>query len=121
MSDVLRWNEWTPTITKIEALDAPALERGRRFLVHQPRLRPTIWTVTSLDAPASFTWEARLPGVVMLADHVVARQASGQTGVTLSFSFRGLLGPLVGRLNRKLVESYLATEAASLRRDVEGA
>jgi hypothetical protein len=119
LSDVLHWNRWTPTVTRIEALDAPELEPGRRFLVHQPKLRPAIWRVTRVDAGSSFSWESRAPGVVMLAGHSVESLPSGDTRLELRFSFGGLLGPIVGRLNRRIVESYIATEAASLCRSVE--
>lgn len=119
LADVLHWNQWTPTVTQVEALDHPELSPGNRFRVHQPKLRPAIWSVTCVEAPSSFTWESRSPGVVMIADHTVERVASGHTGLTLSFSFKGVLGPVVGRLYKNLVESYLATEATSLRRRVE--
>lgn len=119
LSDVLRWNQWTPTVTQVEALDRPELGLGNRYRVHQPKLRPATWSVTRLEAPLRFTWEARFPGVRMIADHSIERVSSGLAAVTLRFSFEGWLGPLVGRLNRKLVQSYLATEAACLRSAVE--
>jgi len=125
LADVVHWNLWTPTVTLVEALDGSEIGLGRRFRVHQPKLRPAVWSVTLLEAPLRFTWEARAPGVVMVADHEVEELESGHTGVTLRFSFGGVLGGLVGRLYRKLVRSYLATEAASLlhcaEQDVVGA
>ena len=119
LSDVVSWSQWTPTVTEVEALDGPDLKQGRRFRVHQPRLRPAIWSVTLMEAPSSFTWEARAPGVVMIAEHILERTASGRTGLTLTFSFQGVLGPLIGWSYRKLVQSYLDTEADSLRRHAE--
>ena len=118
LRDVLHWNTWTPTVTRVEALDGPDLAPGHRFRVEQPKLRPAIWSVTQVEA-SSFSWESRAPGVRMLAEHTLESTTSGRLALTLGFSFQGVLGGLVGRLNRKLVESYLATEAASLRRRVE--
>jgi len=39
LADVSSWAGWTPTVLKVEALDAPGLEVGHRFRVHQPELR----------------------------------------------------------------------------------
>lgn len=55
----------------------------------------------------------------MIAEHTLERLASGHTHLMLRFSFRGILAPLVGRLNRSFVNSYIATEAESLRRASE--
>ena len=120
LSDVLHWSSWTPTILQVEALDGDELALDRRFRVHQPRLRPTLWRVTSLEPPTRFTWEARAIGTRMTADHVLARTAAHETDLTLAFSFAGPLGGLVGRMTGRLVQSYLDTEAASLRRCCEG-
>src|SRR5215468_4254832 len=120
LSDVLHWNRWTPTILQVEALDGAEIAPGRRFRVLQPRLRPAIWRVTSVESPTRFTWEARAIGTRMTADHVLARSAPGETDLTLAFSFAGPLGGLVGRMTGRLVQSYLDTEAASLRRVSEG-
>jgi len=119
LSDVVHWNRWTPTILQVEALDGEGIAPGRRFRVQQPRLRPTIWRVTSVEPPTRFTWEARSIGTRMTADHVLARTAPGETDLTLAFVFAGPLGGLVGRLTGRLVQSYLDTEAASLRRCAE--
>jgi len=119
LSDVLHWSRWTPTILQVEALDGDEIAPGRRFRVHQPRLRPTLWRVTSVAPPNRFVWEARTLGTRMTADHVLARTAPGETELTLGFSFAGLLGGLVGRMTGRLVQSYLDTEAASLRCDAE--
>jgi len=116
LSDVVHWNRWTPTILQVEALDGEEIAPGRRFRVHQPRLRPTIWRVTSALPPTRFMWEARAIGTRMTADHVLARTAPEETHLTLAFSFAGVLGGLVGRMTGRLVQSYLDTEAASLRR-----
>ena len=119
LSDVLHWSAWTPTILRVEALDGDEIAVGRRFRVHQPRLRPTIWRVTSVEPPYRFVWAARAIGTRMTADHGLARTAAHETGLTLAFSFAGPLGGLVGRLTGRLVQSYLDTEAASLRRCIE--
>jgi hypothetical protein len=120
LADVVSWPRWTPTVTKVEPLDSPRIGMGARFEVHQPELRPAVWTVTRIEAPTRFLWESRMPGLAMVADHVLDPLPEGDSRLTLSFGFRGLLGAIVGPLFRRRVESYISTEAASLRRLFEG-
>jgi uncharacterized membrane protein len=120
LADVVNWPHWTPTVTKVEALDSPRIGMGARFEVHQPELRPAVWAVTRIEDPTRFLWESRMPGFVMVADHVLEPLPGGASRLTLSFAFQGLLGAIVGPLFRKRVESYIAKEAASLRGLFEG-
>jgi hypothetical protein len=115
LADVANWHRWTPTVLKVEALSSAELRVGNRFKIYQPRLRPAIWTVTAVEAPTRFAWESRVPGVVMIADHTLDAISDRTSRLTLRFAFRGLLGAIVGPMSRKLVESYMAQEAASLR------
>ena len=118
-SDVNLWYEWTPTVTRVEVLDTPKLKLGNRYKVFQPKLQPAVWTVNVLTSPSNFTWESRTPGMVMIADHIIKSVSANQTEVTLTFTFQGILGELIGRMYRTTVESYLATEAQSLKKRIE--
>lgn len=119
LSDVSHWNEWTPTITKVEVLDIPGLKLDNRYKVFQPKLQPAIWSVTVLEPPARFTWESRMPGMRMVAEHILKSTGANQNELTLSFSFHGAFGAIIGRLYRKTVQNYLETEAHSLKKRVE--
>lgn len=119
LSDVANWYNWTPTVAKVEVLDQPELKPGNRYKVYQPKLQPAVWTVTLLTLPSNFTWESRMPGMLMVADHILKPVNASQTEVTLTFAFQGWLGEIIGRLYRKTVESYIATEAQSLKKLVE--
>jgi len=119
LSDVSHWHEWTPTVTKVEVLDQPELILGNRYKVYQPKLQPAVWTVTLLTPPSNFTWESRMPGMLMVADHILKPVNANQTELTLTFDFQGWLGEIIGRLYRNTVESYIATEAQSLKKQVE--
>lgn len=119
LSNVTQWPLWTPTVTEVTALEGPELRVGSRFRVTQPKLRPATWTVTSAVSNSGFVWESSALGMVMVAEHLIEAVASGRTQVHLSFAFRGLLGAVLGRISKALVESYLATEATSLRKHVE--
>ena len=119
LSDIAHWHEWTPTVTKVEVLDTLELKLNNRYKVYQPKLQPAVWTVTVLTPPSNFNWESRMPGMLMLAEHIVRAISATQTEVTLSFAFQGFLGEIMGRLYRNLVESYIATEAQALKKRVE--
>jgi uncharacterized protein YndB with AHSA1/START domain len=119
LSDVAAWPDWLPTVTKVEPLDGDALRPGSRFVVHQPRLRPTTWTVSELDPPRRFVWAARTPGIRMVAEHTVGEDSAAGSSVVLRFSFSGPLGGIVGVLFRSLTKTYIAQEAASLKQKAE--
>jgi uncharacterized membrane protein len=119
LSHIAAWPEWLPTVVKVEPLNENSLCLGSRFVTHQPKLRPPVWTVSEIERPKRFVWVARLPGVEMLAEHAIAQKSSASSGVTLRLSFARLLGGIIGKLFRSVTESYLAQEAASLERAAE--
>lgn len=118
LSDVAHWQEWTPTVTKVEVLNTPELKLGNRYKVIQPKLQPVVWTVTELNS-ANFTWESKSPGMRMIAEHVVKPINANQSEVTLIFAFNGWLGNLIGKLYGKMTAEYVQIEAQSLKKRVE--
>jgi uncharacterized membrane protein len=118
LSDVAHWQEWTPTVTKVEVLNTPELKLGNRYKVFQPKLQPAEWTVTELTT-SNFTWESKSPGMHMVAEHIVKPINANQTEVTLTFAFNGWLGNLIGKMYGKMTEEYVQTEAQSLKKRVE--
>ena len=119
MIDVVRWREWTASITSIERLDTGPFKVGSRARVLQPKLRPAVWTVTQLEPGWSFTWTSGIPGVRVIGVHAVEPVGQGSRAV-LSVEFKGLFGGLVARLMRKLNDEYVGMEAAGLKRRCEG-
>jgi len=76
--------------------------------------------VTGYTEDHSFTWEARIPGAVAVAGHVVEPDDEGSK-VTLTASVTGgllatLLSPLIGMISRRNVR----LEVEGLRRHCEG-
>ncbi len=120
LAAVVAWPGWLPTVNSVQPLDGSQLKVGFRFVVRQPRLRPATWTVTELEPLRRFVWQARSPGLLMVAEHTVEESPPGKSRVILRFSFDGFLGPLIGRLFRSVTERYLSQEVASLKRKVEG-
>jgi uncharacterized membrane protein len=119
LSDVAAWPEWLPTVDSVQPLDGTPSSVGYRYVVHQPKLRPATWIVTELERPRRFVWQARSPGLLMVAEHSIEETARGKSNVSLRFSFTGLLGIIIGRLFRSVTQQYLVQEAASLKLKVE--
>lgn len=119
LSDVEQWQQWTASITRIEALSGDTFAPGARFRILQPRLKPAIWTITELQPGRRFTWESKQPGIRVVGDHLIETQPQG-CKLSLSVTFAGPLGGLVGWLGGKLTQRYIAMEAEGLKRRVEG-
>ena len=122
LSEVERWHEWTPTVTKVERLgdaDGAPLAVGGRIRIVQPKVPPGEWTVTSLEPGRGFRLVSHSPGATVEANHAVEPAGPGRSRVTLSVTFAGFLGRVVGWLMRGLNRRYLAEEAAGLKRRSE--
>ncbi|HUR32155.1 MAG TPA: SRPBCC family protein [Vicinamibacterales bacterium] len=118
MSDIERWHEWTPTITRVQRTNAGPFRIGARARVHQPRLPAADWMVTAIQEGRSFTWESRAPGLRVTARHQVEAVGTGSR-VTLSIQYSGVVGNLLGRLIAGINRRYIALEADGLKRRAE--
>jgi len=118
MIDVERWPEWTKSMKTVRRLDGGAFGIGSRAHVSQPKLLPTVWTVTRFDPDRSFTWSAASVGFRVSGSHSVEPNGTGSRA-SLSLQFDGLLGGIVGRLLRKLNVEYMDMEAAGLKKRSE--
>ena len=122
MTEIDRWPEWTPTVTRVERLDGSSmpLSMGSRIRIVQPKVPPADWTVTALEAGRGFRMMSRSPGASVVANHWAEPVGDGtRSRVTLSVTFSGWLGRLIGRMMRGLNERYLAQEAAGLKQRSE--
>jgi len=82
LSDIAHWSEWSPTVTKLEVLDQPELKLDNRYKIYQPKLQPAVWTVTILQPPSNFTWESRMPGMLMIAEHILKSTGVNQAATS---------------------------------------
>jgi hypothetical protein len=114
------WPAWTPTMTRIVSLSGQPLAVGQAYRVEQPGLLPAVYTVTGLDAPRRFVWEARTPGARLIADHVIEAAADGSR-LSLIFTACGPLAPLIRGLLGGKIASFVETEGRSLKRAAEAA
>jgi hypothetical protein len=122
LSEVERWPEWTPTVTLVERLgDAGApLAVGSRIRIVQPKVPPAEWTVTALETGRGFRIVSRSPGATVEANHWAEPMGAGRSSrVTLSVTFGGFLGRIIGWVMRGLNQRYLAQEAEGLKRRCE--
>jgi uncharacterized protein YndB with AHSA1/START domain len=119
--EVERWPEWTPTVTSVERLDGGGpLALGGRLRIVQPKVPPAEWTVTAFEPGRGFRLFSRSPGATVEANHWAEPAAGGsRSRVTLSVTFAGFLGRVIGWVMRGLNERYLADEAAGLKRRCE--
>ena len=114
MTDFTRWKEWTPTVTRIDALDADMLRVGSRARILQPKLPPAMWRLTAVSTH-DFTWVSKSPMVTVTARHHIEALDSSSCRATLSIQFGSLFGGVVAWLTRSINERYLELEAAGLK------
>jgi uncharacterized membrane protein len=119
LSAVESWPRWLPTVVNVEPLGDVPLQVGRRYRVTQPKLQPTVWTVSAIDAGRRFEWRSRMPGLELVADHAIGETGPGTARVRLQFEFRGWLGALLALLYGALTRDYLGREAQALKDRVE--
>src|SRR4051794_7645978 len=110
MSDVVRWHEWTPSITSIRRVGGGSLAVGSRALIRQPKFPPPLWRVTAIEPGRSFTWISTAPGLRVIGPHSVEPAPAGSRA-TLSLELQGMFGGVFGRLTKDITERYLAFEA----------
>lgn len=108
----------TDSIDRVELLDRP-LALGGRARVHQPRLRPAVWTVTAFAENRTFTWESRSPGVRTVAAHDIVPRPDGTVSVRLTLDQTGPLAPVASLLLGRLSRRYVTMEANGLKAKAE--
>jgi hypothetical protein len=93
---------------------------GSRLQIVQPKVPPAEWTVTALEPGRGFRLFSRSPGATVEANHWVEATGEGhRSRVTVSVTFAGFLGRVIGWMMRGVNERYLAQEAAGLKRRSE--
>lgn len=114
MSDIERWPEWTPSVSRVRKLSPGPLQAGSRVRIHQPKLPPALWRVTEVHPDAGFTSVSVAPGVNVTARHRIDAIPSG-CRVSLSIHYKGLFGRWLARWTGDLNDRYLGMEARGLQ------
>lgn len=119
IADVENWPRWTPTMQEVRLRDGAALGPGAVADIRQPKLPKAVWTVTEYEEGHHFVWIGGGPGVRTEADHRVEPLGDDRCRVILSVETTGALARPFWLFLGGLTERYVATEAASLKADVE--
>jgi hypothetical protein len=120
MSDVERWAEWTPSVSRIRLLGGGPLVPGTRVIISQPKFPPALWKLTELQPGREFAWVSTAPGMRVVGRHSVEPTPAGSRA-TLSLELQGALGGWFGRMTRAITERYIRYEAHGLKRRSEDA
>ena len=115
MSDVERWHEWTPSVTKVTLSGSGPIGVGRRATIRQPKFPPALWKVTEIEPGRSFTWVSTAPFLRVVARHSVEALSPSRTRATLSLQYFGLLGGPLARWTKDITLRYLDMEAEGLK------
>lgn len=118
LSDFENWPQWTASMRSVRHLDAGAMGIGSRVRICQPKFPPAVWKVTEFEPDHLFTWRSGMPGIQVVATHVIEPTATGSR-VTLALHYRGWFGKLLARLTHDITRRYLEMEANGLKRQSE--
>jgi hypothetical protein len=118
VTDVTAWPDFVDSVTAIEPLDGGPLAVGKRYRLQQPKLPENTWKVTELTEGRSFTWEARSPGVRVVAAHEISG-ASGSATLRLEVTQSGWLASTIGRFTAGMTRRYLDLEATAMKARAE--
>ena len=100
LTDLRAWEKFAPYMKSFQALDQGALRLGSRVKVTPKGLPGSVWKVTEIEEPRSFTWEtSAAPGLRLVAGHEANPRTSG-TEAVLWLDWKGLLGAALSPLLR---------------------
>jgi hypothetical protein len=119
LTDVERWREWTASMTSVIRVDSGPLVVGSKARIKQPRLGTLVWTVTELSPRRSFVWEAKRPGLTLVAGHHIDIAGPSSVNLTLSVELRGLVAGVFEPLGKRTVRRSIQLEAEGHKRRAE--
>ncbi|MGC9963107.1 MAG: SRPBCC family protein [Acidimicrobiales bacterium] len=111
LTDVEHWPEWTSSMTSVTRIDSGVLDVGSETRIKQPKLGTMTWTVTELTPGHSFVWEAKRPGLTLVAGHYLSSGGDGTVRLTLTVEQKGPVGRLFEPLTEKSAKRYVQLEA----------
>lgn len=112
--DVESWPLWSPAMEKIVRKDSGVFKSESSILIKQKLLPETIWVVTELTPHKSFSWNAKVLGIEMVATHILIPGDSGVTSI-LRIEMLGGIIRLFGPVMKKLVARALKEENWGLK------
>lgn len=119
--DVESWPDWTTSMTSVNRLDSGPLRVGSTARIEQPNLPTMVWRVTELVPQQQFSWESKLPGLLITGKHAVTELAPGRVRLELAAIGSGLLAGIADRISGKRTRDYVELEAAGMKAAAESA
>jgi uncharacterized protein YndB with AHSA1/START domain len=119
LTDVVHWPDWTSSMTSVTRIGSGALDVGSQARIKQPKLGTMTWTVTELTPGRSFVWEAKRPGLTLVAGHELSSESGGTVNLRLTVEQKGLVGRLFESLTEKSAKKYVQLEAEGHKRRAE--
>jgi hypothetical protein len=112
--DVEAWPSFSPTMTRIERLDAGPLGVGSRARIKQPAQRSAVWTVTRFEPGRAFAWQTRALAMTMVGTHEIAPSSTGCVN-RLVLELSGPTARVLGTVLGPVLRSSLRRENAAFK------
>jgi hypothetical protein len=106
-------------MTSVARIDSGAFGVGSQARITQPTVGTMTWTVTELTPGHSFVWEAKRPGLTLVAGHSLSSERGGTVDLTLTVEQKGPLGRLLAPLTERTAKRYGRLEADGHKRRAE--
>jgi uncharacterized protein YndB with AHSA1/START domain len=119
LTDVERWPEWTSSMTKVTRLERGPFIVGSEARIKQPRMPAMKWTVTDVNPGKSFVWEAKRPGLTLVAGHSLTSEEDGVVKVVLAVEQGGVVGRILQPLTSGFARRNVQSEAEGIKRRAE--
>jgi uncharacterized protein YndB with AHSA1/START domain len=119
LTDVEHWPDWTSSMTSVARIDSGSFGVGSQARIKQPKLGTMTWTVTDLAPGQSFVWEAKRPGLTLVAGHYLSPGDGGTVNLKLTVEQKGLVGRLFEPLTEQSAKRHVQLEAEGHKRRAE--
>lgn len=119
LTDVVRWPEWTASVTKVELLGGEHLALESKVRIKQPRMPALVWKITEFDPDHSFSWQNTSTGVTTIGSHLIKASTNNRVVVTFGIRQSGILAPVIGILSSGRTRRYVKMEALGLEQHCE--
>ena len=118
MRDVELWPEWTPSMSKVELLQAGEVQVGSRVKITQPKFPAAVWTVTRLEPNRYLEWRSTSPILTSVGEHRLEPEGDG-VRLTLAIDQAGLFVPILKLFYVKTIKQYLDMESKGFKARAE--
>jgi Polyketide cyclase / dehydrase and lipid transport len=120
LSDPKAWEAFATYMKSLRPLDQGPLRLGSRVKVTPKGMPGSVWQVTEISEPRSFTWEASvLPGLKLIAGHEANARYAG-TEAVLWLQSKGLLAGLFSPFLSIVFRRNIHLASRGLKRYCEG-